>query len=151
MRAVIQRASEGSVSVGGRTIGSIGTGLVVLVGVASTDTEADAEALAAKIAGLRIFPDDERKMNSNVVDAGGSVLLISQFTLLADVRKGRRPSFTAAAEPAEAERLLAVLANAIEAEGVAVEHGEFGAMMDVSLVNDGPVTIVIDVAGGRVI
>ncbi len=150
MRAVIQRASGGSVTVDGETTGSIGTGLVVLAGVAATDTEADAVVMAAKIVGLRIFPDEERRMNRSIVDVGGSVLLVSQFTLVADVRKGRRPSFTEAADPAEAEGLLGVLAGAIEDEGVTVEHGRFGAMMDVALVNDGPVTIVIDVEDGKV-
>lgn len=147
---MIQRVSEASVSVDGDTTGVIGTGLLVLAGIAAGDTERDAEAIAAKIVGLRIFSDEDRKMNRSIVNAGGSVLLVSQFTLLADVRKGRRPAFTAAAPPAAAEQLLHVLAAAIEAEGVAVEHGRFGAMMDVSLVNDGPVTIVIDVADGKV-
>jgi D-tyrosyl-tRNA(Tyr) deacylase len=151
MRAVIQRASKASVTVDGETTGAIGTGLVVLAGVAAGDTERDAEALATKIVGLRIFPDDDRKMNRSIVDAAGSVLLVSQFTLLADVRKGRRPAFTAAAPPELAERLLGVLGEAIEAEGVEVRHGVFGAMMEVSLVNDGPVTIVIDVANGKVV
>jgi D-tyrosyl-tRNA(Tyr) deacylase len=151
MRAVIQRASRASVTVDGETTGTIGTGLVVLAAVAAGDTEGDAEAIAAKIVGLRIFPDEDRKMNHSIVDAGGSVLLVSQFTLLADVRKGRRPAFTAAAPPELAERLLGVLAEAIEAEGVEVQHGVFGAMMEVSLVNDGPVTIVIDVEDGKVV
>jgi D-tyrosyl-tRNA(Tyr) deacylase len=151
MRAVVQRVSEGRVSVDGETTGAIGTGSVVLAGVAAGDTERDAQTLAGKIVGLRIFPDDEQKMNRSIVDAGGSVLLVSQFTLLADVRKGRRPAFTAAAPPEFAERLLGVLAEAIEAEGIDVEHGRFGAMMEVSLVNDGPVTIVIDVEDGKVV
>ena len=151
MRAVIQRVSEADVSVDGETIGAIGSGLVVLVGVATEDTERDAVALAAKLVGLRIFPDDDRKMNRSIVDVGGSMLLISQFTLLADLRKGRRPAFNEAASPEIAEPLLATLAAAIEAEGVAVEQGRFGAMMDVSLTNDGPVTIVIDVADGKVV
>jgi D-tyrosyl-tRNA(Tyr) deacylase len=151
MRAVIQRASKAGVTVDGETTGAIGTGLVVLAGVAADDTARDAEALAAKIVGLRIFPDEDRKMNRSIVDVGGSVLLVSQFTLLADVRKGRRPAFTAAAQPDAAARLLGVLAAAIEAEGVDVQHGRFGAMMEVSLVNDGPVTIVIDVEDGKVV
>lgn len=151
MRAVIQRVTKATVSVDGRTTGAIDTGLVVLVGVAAGDTEQDAEAMARKTVGLRIFPDEDRKMNRTILDAGGSVLLVSQFTLLADVRKGRRPAFTAAAEPSTAERLLGVLATQIDAEGVDVEHGVFGAMMDVSLVNDGPVTIVIDVEDGKVL
>ena len=151
MRAVIQRVSKASVSVDGETTGAIGTGLLVLAGVAADDTERDAEVLAGKIVGLRIFPDEDHKMNRSIADAGGSVLLVSQFTLLADFRKGRRPAFTAAAPPQAAEQLLDVLAVSIEAEGVAVEHGRFGAMMDVSLVNDGPVTIIIDVEDGSVV
>ncbi len=143
--------SEANVSVEGETTGTIGIGLVVLVGVATQDTERDAIALATKIVGLRIFPDHDRKMNRSIVDAGGSMLLISQFTLLADVRKGRRPAFTGAAPPEIAEPLLAALAAAIQAEGVEVEHGRFGAMMKVSLTNDGPVTIVIDVVDGKVV
>lgn len=151
MRAVIQRVSEANVSVEGETIGAIGTGLVVLVGVATEDTERDAVTLATKLVGLRIFPDDDRNMNRSIVDVGGSMLLISQFTLLADLRKGRRPAFTEAAPPEIAEPLLATLDAAIEAEGVDVEQGRFGAMMDVSLTNDGPVTIVIDVVDGKVV
>lgn len=143
--------SEANVSVEGETIGAIGTGLVVLVGVATEDTERDAVALATKLVGLRIFPDDDRNMNRSIVDVGGSMLLISQFTLLADLRKGRRPAFNEAAPPEIAEPLLATLDAAIEAEGVEVEQGRFGAMMDVSLTNDGPVTIVIDVVDGKVV
>jgi D-tyrosyl-tRNA(Tyr) deacylase len=151
MRAVVQRVKNAGVTVDGDTTGSIGTGLVVLAGIAVDDTVADADALADKLVGLRIFPDDDRKMNRSVVDAGGSVLLVSQFTLLADVRKGRRPSFTAAAPAEDAEILMARLAGAIESYGVDVEHGRFGAMMEVALVNDGPVTIVIDVVDGKVV
>jgi D-tyrosyl-tRNA(Tyr) deacylase len=151
MRAVIQRVSEADVSVEGEMIAAIGAGLVVLVGVATQDTEQDAMTLATKLVGLRIFPDDDRKMNRSIVDAGGSMLLISQFTLLADLRKGRRPAFNEAAPPEIAEPLLATLAAAIEAEGVEVEQGQFGAMMAVSLTNDGPVTIVIDVVDGKVV
>ena len=142
--------SEANVSVEGETIGAIGTGLVALVGVATEDTERDAVTLATKLVGLRIFPDDDRKMNRSIVDVGGSMLLISQFTLLADLRKGRRPAFNEAASSEIAEPLLATLAAAIEAEGVEVEQGRFGAMMDVSLTNDGPVTIVVDVVNGKV-
>ncbi len=143
--------SEADVSVEGEMIAAIGTGLVVLVGVATEDTEQDAMTLATKLVGLRIFPDDDRKMNRSIVDVGGSMLLISQFTLLADLRKGRRPAFNGAAPPEIAEPLLATFAAAIEAEGVAVEQGRFGAMMAVSLTNDGPVTIVIDVVDGKVV
>ena len=143
--------SEADVSVEGEMIAAIGAGLVVLVGVATEDTEQDAIALATKLVGLRIFSDDDRKMNRSIVDVGGSMLLISQFTLLADLRKGRRPAFNGAAPPEIAEPLLATFAAAIEAEGVEVEQGRFGAMMDVSLTNDGPVTIVIDVVDGKVV
>ncbi len=151
MRAVIQRESGADVSVEGEMFAAIGSGLVVLVGVATQDSEQDAMTLATKLVGLRIFPDDDRKMNRSIVDVGGSMLLISQFTLLADLRKGRRPAFNEAAPPEIAEPLLATLAAAIEAEGVEVEQGRFGAMMDVSLTNDGPVTIVIDVVDGKVV
>ncbi len=151
MRVVVQRASDASVMVDGEVTGSIGTGLVVLAGVAEGDTEADVDAVADKLVGLRIFPDDENKMNRSVVDAGGEILLVSQFTLLGNVRKGRRPSFTAAAPPDEAAALVEYLAHALEERGVGVAQGRFGAMMEVRLTNDGPVTIVIDTAGGKVI
>lgn len=151
MRAVVQRVSRAEVTVDGNTTGVIGTGLVVLAAVGNNDTVSDADALAEKIVGLRIFADAEQKMNRSVVDVGGEVLLISQFTLLADVRKGRRPSFTAAASPEVAEPLIAALAATIESHGVTVEHGRFGAMMDVTLTNDGPVTIVIEVVDGTVV
>lgn len=150
MRAVAQRVSKASVTVDGEVTGAIETGLLVLAGVAETDTDADAVAIADKLVALRIFPDDDGKMNRSVIDAGGAVLLVSQFTLLADVRKGRRPSFTAAAPPEQAEELVAALGRSIEAHGVAVEHGRFGAMMEVRLTNDGPVTIVIEVRDGAV-
>ena len=113
MRAVIQRVSEAGASVDGETTGSIGIGLVVLAGVAAGDTETDAETLARKIVGLRVFSDQDQKMNRSIVDAGGAVLLVSQFTLLADVRKGRRPAFTAAAPPDIAQKLLGVLATGL--------------------------------------
>ncbi|MEN8233832.1 MAG: D-aminoacyl-tRNA deacylase [Actinomycetota bacterium] len=150
MRIVLQRVGRASVDVDGETTGAIDTGLLALVGVADGDTEADARAAAAKIAGMRIFPDDDRKMNRSIVDAGGAVLLVSQFTLLADVRKGRRPAFNTAARPEQAVPILEELAAAIEEEGVAVEHGRFGAYMKVELLNDGPVTIVFDVQDGRI-
>lgn len=151
VRAVVQRVSEASVEVDGRIVGSIGRGLLVLAGVAHGDGPADATAMASKLAGLRIFPDDGGKMNRDVVEAGGSVLLVSQFTLLGEIRRGRRPSFTAAADPAHAERLLAVLAGGLRQSGVQVSTGRFGASMKVRLLNDGPVTLVVDVEGGRVI
>lgn len=150
MRAVIQRVSQASVTVDGEVTGAVDTGLLVLAGVAVGDTETDASVMADKIVALRIFPDDDGKMNRSVIDAGAAVLLVSQFTLLADVRKGRRPSFTAAAQPEQAEELVAALGHAVEAHGVAVEHGRFGAMMEVRLTNYGPVTIVIEVRDGAV-
>jgi D-tyrosyl-tRNA(Tyr) deacylase len=137
--------------VAGEVVGEIGPGLAVLVGVADGDTAADAEALAAKLTALRIFADGDGKMNLSVGEAGGAVLVISQFTLLADVRKGRRPSFTGAAVPGEAERIVAQVVEAIEATGIQVAQGRFGAHMEVDLVNDGPVTIVAETADGRVL
>ncbi len=151
MRIVVQRVSRASVGVEDTTTGSIDAGLLVLAGVAEGDAEADALAAAGKIVGMRIFPDADGKMNVSVADAGGAVLLVSQFTLLGDVRKGRRPAFTAAAAPEVAIPILGSLGDAISAAGVPVEHGQFGAHMMVSLVNDGPVTVVFDVVGGRVI
>jgi D-tyrosyl-tRNA(Tyr) deacylase len=151
MRIVLQRVGRASVGVDGATIGEIETGLLALVGVARGDGENDASVAAAKIAGMRIFPDEDGKMNVSVADAGGAVLLVSQFTLLSDVRKGRRPAFIEAADPVVAVPVLAALAEAIEAEGVPVEQGRFGAHMLVDLVNDGPVTIVFDVVDGRIV
>lgn len=150
MRIVLQRVNRASVEVEGETTGQIGVGLLALVGVADGDTNDDARAAAAKIVGMRIFPDVEGKMNRSVADAGGAILLVSQFTLLGDVRKGRRPAFTGAAAPDLAVPILETLADAIEATGVTVEHGRFGAHMAVDLVNDGPVTIVFDINDGRV-
>ena len=150
MRIVLQRVNRASVEVEGETTGQIGVGLLALVGVADGDTNDDARAAAAKIVGMRIFPDVEGKMNRSVADAGGAILLVSQFTLLGDVRKGRRPAFTGAAAPDLAVPILETLADAIEATGVTVEHGRFGAHMVVDLVNDGPVTIVFDITDGRV-
>ena len=150
MRIVLQRVTRASVDVDGKTTGQIEAGLLALVGVAEGDDDADARAAAGKIAGMRIFPDAHGKMNLSVADAGGAVLLVSQFTLLGDVRKGRRPAFTAAAPPDRAVQILDALSDAIEATGLPVEHGRFGAHMVVDLVNDGPVTIVFDVTDGRV-
>ncbi len=144
MRVVLQRVTHASVTVDGRVVGAIADGMLVLVGVADGDSEAQADALAAKIAGLRIFADAEGRFNESLLDIGGSALVVSQFTLHADVRKGRRPSFTAAARPEIAEPLVDRFAEALRAQGVPVESGEFGAMMSVELVNDGPFTIVID-------
>ncbi len=143
MRAVVQRVSRAGVAVEGRTVGEIADGLLVFAGVAETDELADAEYLAGKIANLRIFERDGR-MNDSVVDRNGGVLLISQFTLLADTRKGRRPSFTAAADPERAVPLLDHLREGLEAAGIVVATGEFGAHMEITAVNDGPVTIVLD-------
>lgn len=144
MRAVIQRVSSASVTVGGRLVGAIDRGLLVLVGVASQDGAADVEYAAAKISGARIFPDEAGKMNRDVAEAGGGVLLVSQFTLLGDLRNGRRPSFIDAAPPDLARTLYEDLAGALRARGLRVETGEFRAHMDVALVNDGPVTILVD-------
>lgn len=151
MRAVVQRASRGEVRVDGQVVGSIGTGLVVLVGVTLTDSEADARALADKIAGLRIFPDEHGAMNLSVADVGGSVLVVSQFTLYADARKGRRPSFTSAAPPEMARRLIDVFVARLEDDGLVVATGEFGALMDVELTNHGPVTIILEAQHGRLV
>ena len=146
MRVVLQRVTRASVTVDGRVVGAIADGMLVLVGVADGDSQAQADALAAKIAGLRIFADVEGRFNDSLRDIGGSALVVSQFTLHADVRKGRRPSFTTAARPEIAEPLVDRFAEALRAQGVPVESGEFGAMMSVELVNDGPFTIVIDSA-----
>ena len=136
--------SRAAVRVGEETVGAVGAGLLVLVGVAADDEERDADALAAKVAGLRIFADDAGAMNRDVAEAGGAVLLVSQFTLLGDARKGRRPSFVAAARGATAERLYARVAAALRETGLTVATGRFGADMAVELVNDGPVTILLD-------
>ena len=150
MRAVVQRVSEAAVKVDGGVVGRIGAGLVVLVGAAPTDSMNDVAALSAKLAGLRIFRDDHGKMNRSVVETGGAVLVVSQFTVLADVSKGRRPSFVGAASPELAEPLVDALADRLRAEGIPVETGHFGTIMQVELVNDGPVTVVIDTDRGKV-
>lgn len=144
MRAVVQRVSQAAVTVDNRTVGQVGPGLLVLLGVAEGDTEAEALWLAHKVANLRIFPDAEGKMNLPVGALQGQVLVVSQFTLIANTRKGFRPSFVAAAPPDVAEPLVERFAEAIRAEGVPVEMGVFGAHMQVALVNDGPVTIILD-------
>lgn len=145
MRIVLQRVKEASVTVEGDTISSIGPGLLLLVGVANNDSESEAGWLAEKISGLRIMGDEDGKMNRSVKDTGGAVLAVSQFTLLADTRKGRRPSFIEAAQPDEAAPLFDYFCERLRAAGVGqVEKGRFGAMMDVALVNDGPVTIVME-------
>ena len=160
MRAVIQRVSKAEVRVSETTVGEIDRGFLVLLGIATADTERDAAAIAGKIAGLRVFQDDADKMNLDLAAVDGAVLLVSQFTLIADVRKGRRPSFVGAADPEEAARLAAVAARAgtdaimvaaqLSDAGFEVASGEFGAHMEVSLVNDGPVTIVIDSTDGSI-
>jgi D-tyrosyl-tRNA(Tyr) deacylase len=145
LRIVLQRVKEASVTVEGNRISSIGPGLLLLVGVAHGDDETEADWLAEKLAGLRIMADEEGKMNLSVRDVGGAVLAVSQFTLLADTRKGKRPSFVGAAPPEEAARLFDYFCERLRAAGVSqVETGRFGAMMDVALVNDGPVTIVLE-------
>jgi D-aminoacyl-tRNA deacylase len=146
MKALVQRVSEASVTVGERTVGAIGRGLLVLLGVEHGDGERAAELLARKIANLRIFEDEGGKMNRSVLDVGGSVLAVSQFTLCADVRKGNRPSFIGAAPPELANPLYACFCGHVAAHGVPVARGEFAAHMAVSLVNDGPVTIWLDSA-----
>jgi D-aminoacyl-tRNA deacylase len=145
LRVVLQRVKEASVKVAGDRISAIGPGLLLLVGVARGDGEPEADWLAEKVAGLRIMADNEGKMNCSVRDVGGAVLAVSQFTLLADTRKGKRPSFVGAAPPEEATRLFDHFCERLRAAGIdSVETGRFGAMMDVSLVNDGPVTIVLE-------
>jgi D-tyrosyl-tRNA(Tyr) deacylase len=145
LRLVLQRVKEASVKVAGDRISAIGPGLLLLVGVARGDSEPEADWLAEKVAGLRIMADNEGKMNCSVRDVGGAVLAVSQFTLLADTRKGKRPSFVGAAPPEEATRLFDHFCERLRAAGIdSVETGRFGAMMDVSLVNDGPVTIVLE-------
>ena len=144
MRLVVQRVTRASVTVDGEVTGKIGRGYMVLVGAEVGDTEADARLCADKLAGLRVFVDDEDKMNRSVLDVGGAILLVSQFTLLGDARHGRRPSFIAAARPEKAEPLLVTMKAMLEEKGLHVETGRFRAHMDVELVNDGPVTILID-------
>ena len=144
MRAVVQRVIHASVRVDGSVVAVIGRGLVVLVGVSSGDTVADVATLADKLVGLRVFADEAGRMSRSVLEADGAVLVVSQFTLLGSVRRGRRPSFTQAAAPEVAGPLIDELARRLRAAGVTVAEGAFGAHMDVELVNDGPVTILID-------
>lgn len=144
MRAVVQRVSEASVIVDGRVTGEICKGLLLLLGVGQEDTEADARLMADKVVGLRCFADADSKFNLSVVDVGGAVLAISQFTLFGDCRKGRRPSFSDAARPEPATELYELVVKHLRDKGLVVETGEFGAHMDVHLVNDGPVTLLID-------
>lgn len=144
MRAVVQRVSRASVAVEEQIIGEIGPGLLVLVGVAANDTAADADYLAEKIAGLRIFEDGGGKMNLSVAEVGGAILAVSQFTLYGDVRRGKRPSFDDAARPERARELYEHFVAEIRQRGLRCETGRFQAMMSVSLVNEGPVTILLD-------
>jgi D-aminoacyl-tRNA deacylase len=146
MRAVVQRVTESRVSVDGEICGRIGRGLLVLLGIGQEDKEKDAEYLAEKTAHLRIFRDDEEKMNLSLLDIRGEVLVISQFTLFGDCRRGRRPSFTAAAPPEEGKRLYRYFVEQLKGYGLKVEEGIFQAMMMVHLVNDGPVTMLLDSA-----
>ena len=147
MRAVIQRVSRARVDVDGKTVGETGPGLLILLGVGRNDTSADADYLAKKIAGLRIFEDDAGKMNRSLLDVGGAALVVSQFTLWGDCRKGRRPSFIDAAPPEQAEALYLEFTAKFSSQGIVTATGRFGAMMEVHLVNDGPVTLILDSQG----
>lgn len=143
MIAVVQRVKNASVTVENETIGKIGPGIVVLLGVADTDTPSDIDFLSEKIVNLRIFEDDQGKMNRSLMDSGGEILVVSQFTLLGDCRKGRRPSFVHAAEPEKAETYYQDFVERIREMGLSPQTGRFRAVMDVSLVNDGPVTLIV--------
>jgi D-tyrosyl-tRNA(Tyr) deacylase len=147
VRAILQRVRTSSVSVSGEIIGEIGPGILALIGVCPEDTEREVRHLAEKISHLRIFPDDDGKMSRSLLDAGGEMLIISQFTLYGDCRKGRRPSFTGAAPPDLAEGLVNQFVAEVEKLGVPTATGRFGAMMDIELINDGPVTLMLDSEG----
>jgi D-aminoacyl-tRNA deacylase len=144
MRAVVQRVTDARVEVAGKAVGEIGAGLLVLLGVARDDTQDDADYLADKTFNLRVFDDDEGKMNRSLSESGGAILVVSQFTLYGDVRRGRRPSYSDAAEPDKANQLYEYFVERVRSAGVKVETGIFQAMMKVSLTNDGPVTILLD-------
>ena len=144
MRAVVQRVKESRVEINGEIVGSIGKGLLILLGVAQGDDEKDCRYLAEKVANLRIFPDERGQMNRSVLETGGAALVVSQFTLLGDCRKGRRPSFAKAAPPEEAQELYEAFVRELRGKGLKVETGRFQEMMDVYLINDGPVTILLD-------
>ena len=144
MRGCLQRVTQAHVSVGGEVVGKIGRGMVVLLGVAGDDTDEDAKKLAAKTVELRVFEDDQGRMNRSLIEVGGGLLVVSQFTLLGDCRKGRRPSFVAAAEPELAKRLYEVYVEAARRMGVETATGQFRAYMEVALVGDGPVTLLLD-------
>ncbi len=144
MKIVLQRSKQACVKVNGEEVGAISHGLVLLVGVTHDDTEETAKFLADKVVNLRIFEDEDGKMNHSLLDVGGEILSVSQFTLYGDCQKGRRPNFMAAAKPDEAEKLYHFFNETLKQKGVKVETGVFGAMMDVSLVNDGPVTLIVE-------
>lgn len=144
MRALLQRVSSANVTVNGRIIGQIERGFVILLGVTHSDTTAEADWLANKVAGLRLFEDDAGKMNLGLADVGGNVLVVSQFTLYGDARKGKRPSFTAAARPEQAEPLVDYFCSTLRQAGLTVATGQFGAMMQVNIHNDGPVTLMLE-------
>jgi D-tyrosyl-tRNA(Tyr) deacylase len=145
MKAVVQRVTQGSVTVNRQTVGAIGPGLVVLLGVARHDSEKEADVLAEKIAQLRIFEDGDGKMNRSLLETGGSMLIVSQFTLLGDCRKGRRPSFVEAAPPEQAEALYNRFVRKVAQMGVPTATGRFRAAMEIALTNDGPVTLVLEI------
>lgn len=149
VRAVVQRVKRARVLVEGVAVGSIAQGLLVLVAASPDDTEKDARVLAEKIAGLRIFGDENDHMNRSVIDVSGEVMVVSQFTLYGDVARGRRPSFTGAAAPEQAQPLIELFASSLEERSLPVARGSFGAKMEVELVNQGPVTILIETRGGR--
>lgn len=151
MKLVIQRSKEASVKINNEITGEIKSGLVVLIGITHQDTEADIDALIQKMIHLRIFPDEAGKLNLSLMDTKGSILSISQFTLYADVKKGRRPNFTSAAKPDQAKELYELFNQKLRTENIHVETGEFGAMMEVELVNDGPVTIALESSDGKLI
>jgi D-tyrosyl-tRNA(Tyr) deacylase len=146
MRALVQRVSRARVTIAGDTVGQIGRGFLILLGVTHADGQAEADWLARKIAGLRVFEDDAGKMNLGLAEVDGAALVVSQFTLYGDARRGRRPSFTGAARPEHAEPLVDYFAAQLHGQGIPVETGRFGAMMQVELVNDGPVTLWLDTA-----
>ena len=151
MKAVIQRVDSASVTVEGEVVGAIGEGLLVLLGAAPGDTGADVAALAAKVVDLRVFADDEERFNRSLRDVAGSMLVVSQFTLFGDARKGRRPGFTGAAPPEIAEPLVDEFVEVVRGEGIEVATGRFGAMMEVELVNNGPFTMLIETASGKIL
>jgi D-tyrosyl-tRNA(Tyr) deacylase len=150
MRVVLQRVGHAEVRIVGELVGRIGRGVVLLVGIAPEDERLDLDALAKKIVELRIFPDEDGRMNLSLREVGGEILAVSQFTLLADTQKGRRPSFVGAARPEVAQPVFDALVDALRAQGVVVETGRFGAVMQVELTNDGPVTLVLDLAEPRI-